>query len=259
MKKLLCIKDSEEFWKAFNGERKKARRQLRSLPHTKKVRILSQMQKLFNNMSKKSGFTLIEILVATTILVITMASIYMSFRGGVTSWTKGTARMERYLNARAALDMMSREMRAAFIIDTGAYVNQFFYGESDNVTFIAPLRGDDDRSVLRTIKYGLNLLPGAPPNELHRIKEPSIVSDITGVAYDPNRPELTAPLVSHITYLSFAYYDGVGWPTAWDSTTGGTEEGRLPQAVRITIRVQDELRPEIFQTFSTIVYLPLSR
>jgi len=47
MKKLLWIKDSEEFWKVFSEEREKLRRKRKKLPFAKKIEILSSMQKLF--------------------------------------------------------------------------------------------------------------------------------------------------------------------------------------------------------------------
>lgn len=204
----------------------------------------------YTSLHTKKGFTLVEILVATTILVIAMASIALSFRGGMTSWTKGTARMERYLNARVALDMMSREISAAFITTSGIYANQFFYGHGNKVTFIAPVRGVVGKSDLCTIKYELN----APANELRRIKEASIDGDITDVTTSTGQ---AAPLASYVTGLGLEYYDGVRgvWQAAWDSTT----KGWLPRAVRITITIRDELQREGPQTFSTIVYLPTSR
>lgn len=47
MQKLLYLKDSEKFWKVFDKERRKSRRQLQSLPFARKIEILSEMQKLF--------------------------------------------------------------------------------------------------------------------------------------------------------------------------------------------------------------------
>jgi hypothetical protein len=47
MKKLLGIKDSEEFWKVFSKEREKIRKKRRNLPFSKKIEILSSIQKLF--------------------------------------------------------------------------------------------------------------------------------------------------------------------------------------------------------------------
>ena len=46
MRKLLWIKDSEEFWKVFGRERIEMREKLRRLPFAKKIEIISQMQKM---------------------------------------------------------------------------------------------------------------------------------------------------------------------------------------------------------------------
>lgn len=47
MKKLLWIKDSKKFWQIFSQEREGEKRRLKNLPFAKKIKILSQMQKLF--------------------------------------------------------------------------------------------------------------------------------------------------------------------------------------------------------------------
>ena len=39
MRKLLSIRDSEDFWKVFSEEREARRRQLRDLPFAKKIEI----------------------------------------------------------------------------------------------------------------------------------------------------------------------------------------------------------------------------
>ena len=224
----------------------------------------------YTSLHTKKGFTLVEILVATTILVIAMASIYMSFRGGVTSWTKGTVRMERYLNARAALDMMSREIGAAIIAAYGIYEIDFVGynatatvgGETvddDSLNFVAPVRGDVDEPDLRKVRYQLD----GVNRELERATDDSIDDDIT--SFPP-----PTPLTENVKSLNFEYYDSdiPGWRNYWDSRTtserGGIPEipetvNTLPDAVKITIAVQDELRHEAAQIFSTIVYLPTSR
>jgi hypothetical protein len=44
MKKLLSIRDSEEFWKVFSEEREARRKQLRKLPFAKKIEIVEKMR-----------------------------------------------------------------------------------------------------------------------------------------------------------------------------------------------------------------------
>lgn len=211
----------------------------------------------------KSGFTMVEILVATTILVIAMASIYMSFRGGVTSWTKGTARMERYLNARAALDMMSREIEAAMLAASDLYIIDFIYSADTSwaLRFAAP-RDSSGSWDLCEIAYGYD--SGGKEIDRALDVDPNFSADDK-----PNLSSLSSywqPLVSNITSLQFELFDSDDstWRLYWDSRTvleGGdyaNTEDELPEAVKITITVQDEQSREE-QDFSTTVYLPTSR
>ncbi|MCK4325347.1 prepilin-type N-terminal cleavage/methylation domain-containing protein [bacterium] len=211
----------------------------------------------------KSGFTLTEILVAVTILAITVAAIYTSFKGGLTSWTKGTIRMERYQNARAALEMMSREISAAIIIAADGSYQIDFYGvdntetvsgetvDDDYLCFVAPVREDPDEPDLRKVRYELD----ETNRQLRRGTDDSIDGDITS-------DFSFAQLALNVKSLNFQYYDS-SWLDSWDSRdtsaesgTNASTEDSLPTAVKITITVQDELKQEEEQTFSATVYLP---
>jgi len=44
MKKLLYVKDSEEFWRIFSLEREKRQKKLANLPFARKIEILEKMQ-----------------------------------------------------------------------------------------------------------------------------------------------------------------------------------------------------------------------
>ena len=44
MKKLLSIRDSEEFWRVFSEEREARRKRLRNLPFAKKIEIVERMR-----------------------------------------------------------------------------------------------------------------------------------------------------------------------------------------------------------------------
>lgn len=213
------------------------------------------MRRLFTNYwlrSTKKGFTLTEVLVAVAILAIAVAAIYTSFKGGLTSWTKGTERMERYQIARVALDMISREISAAIIYTN----NEFFYGISNYVNFVAPVREADDVSDLCTIRYYLSNYNGGL--YLYRRRQASVDDDIETIGGDAY--PLAGPVIS--TGLVLEYYDGVDaeWQTDWDSQTGGSEQGRLPEAVKITIATWRETTiPYKTQVFSTVVFIPASR
>jgi len=44
MKKLLSIRDSEEFWRVFGEEREARRKRLRNLPFSRKIEIVERMR-----------------------------------------------------------------------------------------------------------------------------------------------------------------------------------------------------------------------
>jgi hypothetical protein len=46
MKRLLWIKDYKKFWQAFDKQREKERKRLRSLPFAKKIEMMSRMQRI---------------------------------------------------------------------------------------------------------------------------------------------------------------------------------------------------------------------
>jgi len=47
MKKLLYLKDSEEFWQVFSEEREKVRKRLQGLSFAEKIEIMAKMRELF--------------------------------------------------------------------------------------------------------------------------------------------------------------------------------------------------------------------
>lgn len=55
MKKLLYVKDSEEFWRIFNQEKDKAREKLARLPFARKVVILEKMQREVNDEKRRTS------------------------------------------------------------------------------------------------------------------------------------------------------------------------------------------------------------
>ncbi len=55
MKKLLYIRDSEEYWRVFTEESEKRRKRLQRLPFSEKIKIIARMQELFGSPRKKKS------------------------------------------------------------------------------------------------------------------------------------------------------------------------------------------------------------
>ncbi len=64
-------------------------------------------------MREERGFTLIETVLALAVLGLVTAAVFIFYYSGVTAWHKGVSRMDYQQNARAAVDLIDRELRFA--------------------------------------------------------------------------------------------------------------------------------------------------
>ena len=102
-----------------------------------------------------SGFTLAEVIVATTLLSIIMASVYAIFGSTLRTWRSAEDKFDNYQNARLALGIMRRELDN--IVPDAAYLMN---GDRHEVEFICvaePFDVEDSqgRHMLR-IRYRFN-------------------------------------------------------------------------------------------------------
>jgi prepilin-type N-terminal cleavage/methylation domain-containing protein len=122
--------------------------------------------------SKRSGFTLIEIMVAMAISILALAAIYGAFQSQQRSQTTQQMVVDMQQNARAALALMCREIRMAGyqplahdgvdndgvngIDDPGeSNVQGFVTARSDIIKFTLDLNADgDDNDDNESITYG---------------------------------------------------------------------------------------------------------
>lgn len=202
-------------------------------------------------MSKRNSFTLLEMLVAMAILGVVMAVLYTSFRGGTSSWTAGDARSQRCQNARAVLEIMSRDLKQAF---TMSGTNLQLQGTNNTWTDGATVRTADSIYFTSASNYpnasgeydlcevGYYLITTA--RSLYRLEDDSIDPDLT----DGSGAEIGL----HVIGLDLRYHDG----SSWSSNGTYTKSATLPKAVEITLTVEDEDQIETPRDFKTIVYIP---
>jgi hypothetical protein len=62
----------------------------------------------------------------------------------------------------------------------------------------------------------------------------------------------------HILSLDFRYLDSSGnWLESWDSRQGGQQQGKSPQAIKISLGAENADSPDKKEIFETIVELPI--
>ena len=192
------------------------------------------------------GMTLVEILVAMTILIIVSASTLLIFRSISNAWRTGQLRTERYQQARLLIDLFTREVsscvaNARFPLvgtaagDSGRVKKE---GVGDELFFAGTIPGRDG-----VIERGYWL---AASGELMCQDDASADGN-----YATGDAEVCGREVSG---FKVAYYDGARWQSQWDARPEQPQAGLWPKAVRFSITVGKQ-KPE---TFETIVNVPTS-
>jgi general secretion pathway protein J len=192
---------------------------------------------------KNKGFTLVEVMVAASILALIMAIIYGAFAGSLKTMEISTEGGDCYRKARLILNHIAQEISCAYLPPEheNADIQYAFVGEDgeedglprDTLSFIStalpvqgPVRG------LKEIGYGITLDPETdePALVMREDVTPDDQVDVGGKSY---------LLDAGIWGLDFTFYDSRGrdWER-WDSTAS-IFNGKLPQRVQIAIYYKD--------------------
>jgi len=219
----------------------------------------------------KTGFTLMEILVALTIIVAILAMVYGSFAATTRSIDASRARMARTERACFALRLMTRQIRCAYAPDTSSAPRSGSKGTGTQVGLGSVtvagealarkrptgFRGDarDPRGEILSFvtSSGLGAGPDAP-RALVRVsyRYDRLSSTLFIHRQDPadlsdGSPSLgrSDSLLNDVTGIELKFHDGRLWQPAWDTT----QKRELPRAVKMGITVSDEAgRPHTLGT-----------
>jgi type IV pilus assembly protein PilW len=158
------------------------------------------------NMTWKNhkGFTLIELLVAMSLSLIVLGAGYSVFRVQIHTVKAQEFKMEAQEDARAALDMMVREVRNLGFFPTltacttvPANNNGIIAAAANNFQFVYDANGDGDC---------------ADANPAENIIYSYTGTDITRDINDGNGPQILT--AGNVTAAAFTYRDGAGAVTA---------------------------------------------
>lgn len=187
------------------------------------------------------GFTLMEILIATSIMAIVLVAIHSVFFGALSLRAHTVDAIEESLPTEQALETIQRDL-ANLVAST----NGTFFGplQTDNTTNLLPGQvgpdfytsgGELDGLVpwgnVEKIDYILTAPTnhtGGPGQDLVR----AITRNLLPVNGQP-MPEEQQVLLSGVQALTFLYYDGTQWDAAWDTT----QQTNLPQAIKVQIQM----------------------
>lgn len=200
------------------------------------------------------GFTLLELIVAFTILALLAGMVFSSLRLSLSSYEKSQERLEEEARRRVLFDQLRRQIGSLYPVrPTGGFLNSpinqeaanpveqiamaqapLFFGDSESVTFVtvAPLFLQENPGLTVT-RYGL------AQDELGHFYLGAMETRYTGmesflamVGSPSGRP---LPLVESVEALEFSYYgfDPQAQNYTWLLRWSGDEMLSVPEAIRI--------------------------
>jgi len=205
-----------------------------------------------NSRSGKSGFTLVEILVAVTIIVAILSMVYASYFATSKSAQECKTRIALSGEGRKVLGQMARQIRCSYVGSAREYkyptrpVSQqkekipqntisYFNGDADGprgeilhlVTTNSILAGQTPLDGLFEVTYKFDKSTGTL-----FLSEERFVNAPKSVVEKKN----WQPFAENIECVELAFFDGQQWLPRWDFK----EKKTLPYAVKINITCEDE-------------------
>ena len=216
----------------------------------------------------KRGFTLLEIMLAVSVLALVGTMVY----GGFSQTALNKARVEEDVDhsriIHMALERMVRELTMAFV---STHVNPSPDLRVVETAFIGKDNGRDDRidftsfshrrlyrdareSDQNEISYFVTEHPDDPDVQVLARREQNRIDD------DPRRGGKSQILVENVEEFDIEYFDPLlsDWVQSWDTEDVLAQPNRLPTQVRILLAITDTRRRGEAQAFGTRVVIPLT-
>ena len=214
------------------------------------------------------GFTLLEVILAVTILALIGTMIY----GGFSQTALNKARIEEDVDhsrvVHMALERMARELTMAFV---STHVNPSLDLRVSTTAFVGKDNGNEDRidftsfshrrlyrnareSDQNEISYFVTEHPDDPDVKVLARREQNRIDD------DPRRGGKSLILVENVEEFNIEYFDPLlsEWMQTWDTVETLSQPNRLPTQVRIRLGVTDPRRRGKTQTYGTRVTIPIT-
>jgi len=202
--------------------------------------------------SRKSGFSLIEIMAAMIILLLLMVMISTIFVSSNQAWDLATSQAENNTDGRAAIDLMADDLQYAvadptlsFMMRRDRNVTVSYDFTNDEICFVSLQNDSDDGNrTAREIHYYVREDP-ASPGRYQLVRgywSGAIVSDYANHCYyntdwfetggsNPGRPTANAVIADNIVGLAFFTDTGASY---YDSRANSD---RLPEYVDIYLEI----------------------
>jgi len=202
--------------------------------------------------SPEAGFTLLELLVALTLLVVMAVGVWTALSMCINAWTRGIATMDINQRERNTHDLVRKQIASAYPVLpssgslSGAQQNAavsilaattpVFSGGETSLRFVSPnslLAMDSTGLVLVTYEVEVD-----SSNNIFLVQREA---PYVGQSIDDGWFTSSAYVFFNLKELTFEYYDSGddGEPAEWFTEWNTVNRRRLPAAVRISMLYRD--------------------
>jgi len=188
---------------------------------------------------QSAGFTLLELLVAMSLMVVVAGSLFTALHTGFTARRSALAAVEPTSQALNAIELLKQDIIGVIPID-GALAESFIGasgrdGEGMDADYVAfyttQVYGDEDELIGGVGKIELELEEDTDDDrENYRLMRKITRNLLSPRDVDPEEQVLCR----NVTSLNLRYFDGDSWLDTWDSTA---DANSLPLAMEVEIQV----------------------
>ncbi|HNY50774.1 MAG TPA: prepilin-type N-terminal cleavage/methylation domain-containing protein [Smithella sp.] len=217
------------------------------------------MQKTHDQMHRRTGFTLLEVLIAIFILSVVMATVYVSYSGTLRVSRQMEEEGNAYKMARLTMDRIIRDLSSLqtsggsfyFIAKKEKIKNREFH----SLYFWAAAH----------LAFGTNEGEGNPATIGYTIREDSGEESLSLWRADlavakPHEKEETADafiICKNVDAFKLTFYDAEERETdVWDSSSTAGQGNQLPRSVKIELAIVNANNKEKPYKFMTRIFLP---
>jgi len=190
---------------------------------------------------RESGFTLIEVMTAVTILAIIATVAFVVVFGAVKRSRHIDRQLELYTEAANIVDLISEDLRSAFVqegvvpfmvgVDSFKGENQAD-GISLLTTAVIPVSPEIPAGGVGEVQYFVQETENGSLLLMRREQTPA------RMPYDSGGESIE--ITDHLKSLNLTYSDGENWYDSWDTeSTAAQEKGKLPKQVNIGLVLED--------------------
>ncbi len=183
-------------------------------------------------MTRRGGFTLVEVLVALAISSAIIVALYATFFSVLRARSDMVNGLERTREVAGFLDSFSREAASAFFKESNA--RTLFVGERSGgsgfeaaslsmTAFVSTVRGAGAKGDLVGVRY-LTAYAGGKPTLYKETWNPYGLESAFRIE-----------VIEEIEGLEFSFYNGKTWAKVWDARL----EKKLPTAIKAVVHIRE--------------------